>query len=172
MYTGENSVPALGPRTSRRLYSCTYRPSHAHRDRATYLNHPIRKYWCSGSKRVQATLRAEDRTRLLLDFSHTTRLISASAPLRTWLRANTLALSKIPAWQIPAWHCHVLEYLELSSCFFICIFIFSPDLPTWRAGFDPRHPSSTPLFSIILLPSRQIKKRNPPIPCPHMILTI
>ena len=114
------------PRTSRRLYSCTYRPSHAHRDRATYLNHLIRKYWCSGSKRVQATLRAEDRTRLLLDFFQPPRLISASAPLRTWLRANTLALSKIPAWQIPAWHCHVLEYLELSSCFFICIFIFSP----------------------------------------------
>ena len=83
------------PRTSRRLYSCTYRPSHAHRDRATYLNHLIRKYWCSGSKRVQATLRAEDHTRLLLDFSHTTRLISAFAPLRTWLRANTLAFSEL-----------------------------------------------------------------------------
>ena len=146
------------PRTSRRLYSCTYRPSHAHRDRATYLNHPIRKYWCSGSKRVQATLRAEDRTRLLLDFSQPPRLISASAPLRTWLRANTLALSKIPAWQIPAWHCHVLEYLELS---FPCDPVFSfvssfflstpkPDLPTWRAGFNPRHPSSDPLFFSLL----------------------
>ena len=116
------------PRTSRRLYSCTYRPSPA----ITFATRPSRTSWCSGSKRVQATLRAEDRTRLLLDFSHTTRLISASAPLRTWLRANTLALSKVRSRSSVVLFFHLyLHFLSTPK----------PDLPTWCAGFDPRHPS-------------------------------